>query len=159
MGSYSIRDVSVVKQLDRARKDLDSLKNKQFVSRRVLATKKVESQKIKSKTVNVAVGAVLLRDIIYLRVRFEADNQLSPYGRLTLEFYDEAGNLLDSDSGIVVFYVNDIVTYVDDGALEWNLDVRASGGGTIGLAPYYVKLIVYATDTGRITWRDTVNGN
>lgn len=158
MGSYSIRDVSLVKQLDRARKDLDSLKNKQFVSRRVLATKKTESQKIKSKTVNVAVGTVLLRDIIYLRVRFQADNQLSPYGRLTLQFYDEAGNLLDSDSGIVVFYLNDIVTYVDDGALEWNLDVRASGAGTIGLAPYYVKLIVYATDTGRITWRDTVSG-
>lgn len=158
MGSYSIRDVSVVKQLDRARKDLDSLKNKQFVSRRVLATKKVESQKIKSKTVNVAVGAVLLRDIIYLRVRFDADNQVSPYGRLSLQFFDEAGNLLDSDSGIVVLYLNDIVTYVDDGALEWNLDVRASGGGTIGLSPYYVKLIVYATDTGRITWRDTISG-
>lgn len=153
MTSYSIRDVSIVNQLDRARKDLDSIKNSQFISRAGLATKKTESQLITSETVNVAIGGTLLRDIIYLEVSFLADSQVSPYGRLALEFYDMAGNLLDSDSGIAVLYLNMIVTRVDDGTLKWNLDVRCSGAGTIGLQKYRVKLIVYATDSGRITWR------
>ena len=154
MGSYSIRDVSIVKQLDKGRKDLDSFKNSQFVSRRVLATRKIISQKVKSRTVNVAVGTILLRDIIYLEVTFKADYQEAPFGRLTLEFYDESDRLLDSDSGIIVLYLNDLEVGVNDGLLRWNLDVRASGTGTIGTAPYYVKLIVYATDTGRISWKN-----
>lgn len=153
MTSYSIRDASVVKQIDRARKDLDALKGSQFISRSGLATKKTESQLVMSETVNVATGSVLLRDVIFQHVTFIADSQVSPFGRLALEFYDAAGNKLDSDSGIIVLYLNDIVTYVDDGTLKWNLDVRASGIGTIGTAKYWVKLIVYATDSGRILWK------
>lgn len=155
MTSYSIRDISIVKQIDDAEKALAALKTKQYVSRRVLATKKIESQKILSQTANVAFPGPLLREVTELRVTFKADNQVSPYGRLNLEFYDLSGNLLDSDSGIQVFYLNDIVTYVDDGTLMWNLDARANGSGTIGLAKYYCKLIVYATDTGRISWKGT----
>ena len=158
MGSYSIRDVSLVKQLDRARKDLDSLKGSQFVSRRGLATKKMESQLIESKTTNVSQGTPVYVETLYLRVTFIADFQVSPFGRLGLEFYDSSGRRLDSDSGISVLYLNDIVTRVDDGTLEWNLDVRTAAGGTIGNAKWYARLVVYATDTGRITWRPAWEG-
>lgn len=152
MGSYSIRDVSIVNQIDRARKDLTSLKSKQYVSRRGLSTKKTESQLIQSRTVNVGVGAEVWIEAIYLRVTFVADSQLSPYGRLAVEFYDSAGNVLESDSGVTVMYLNDYVTYVDDKTLQWNLDTRSTGSGTIGNAKYYARLIVYGTDTGRISW-------
>lgn len=155
MGSYSIRDMSFVKQLDRARKDLDAIKTKQPVSRRVLATKKTISQNVKSILADVGFPpGTTFAQIIYLRVKFEADTQISPFGRLALEFYDLSGNRLSSDSGIVVFYINDIVTQVNDGTLEWNLDVRCSGAGTIGSAQYSCKLIVYATDTGAISYRN-----
>lgn len=154
MTSYSIRDVSVVNQLDRARKDLDALKGSQFISRRGLATVKTESQLIESQTVNVGIGTILMREIVYIKVEFRADYQVSPYGRIALEFYDSSGRLLDSDSGIVVYYLNEIVTRVDDGILQWNVDTRSSGMGTIGTQKYYCKVIVYGTDSGRITWRN-----
>ena len=152
MGSYSIRDVSIVNQIDRARKDLTSLKSKQYVSRRGLSTKKTESQLVQSRTVNVGVVSEVWIEVIFLRVTFVADSQVSPFGRLAVEFYDSAGNILDTDSGVTVWYLNDYVTYVDDKTLQWNLDTRSTGSGTIGSGKYYAKLIVYGTDTGRISW-------
>lgn len=153
MTSYSIRDIPIVAQIDRARKDLDALKGSQFVSRSGLATNKVESQLITSTTVMIGVPTPQPMEAIYYTVTFHADTQLSPFGRLALEFYDMGDTRLGSESGIVVYYLNDIVTRVEDGILKWNLDIRTTGVGTIGSGKWRVKLIVYATDTGRISWQ------
>jgi len=155
MSSYSIRDVSLAKQIDRARKDLDAIKSKQYVSRRGLVTKKTESALIPSVTANIGTGAPLIREILFIRIQFKADTQPSPYGKLALEFYDASGNKLDTEAGLQVFYMNEYPNAPDSGLMEWNIDVRASGSGTIGLSKFYTKLIVYGTDTGRISWRST----
>ena len=156
MSSYSIRDVSLAKQIDRARKDLDAIKSKQYVSRRGLVTKKTESTLIESVTTDIGVGGPLIREMTYIRITFKADTQLAPYGKLVLEFYDTAGNQLDTVSGIQVFDFLEYGSPANDGILEWNINVRASGSGSIGLNKFYTKLIVYGTDTGRFSWRPTV---
>lgn len=152
MASYSIRDLSIINLLDRARKDLDELKNKQFVSRRGLATKKTESQLIESESVYFAPADTTRRENLYIEITFHAESQLSPYGRLALEFYDSSGNRLGSESDIRVMTLVDNVTRVDDGILKWSIDVRSFGSGTIGYNKFYTKIIVYGTDNGRISW-------
>lgn len=151
MANYAIRDISIVREIDRARKDLNSLKSSQYISRKGLATKKTESTPILSKTIAAPSGTATM-EVLYLSIQFVADNQVSPYGRLALELYDQYNNLLDSNSGVTVLYLNEVVTQIDDGLLEWNIHVRSRGEGSIDDQKYYIKLIVYATDTGRIKW-------
>lgn len=151
MANYAIRDISIVREIDRARKDLNSLKSSQYISRKGLATKKTESTPILSKTIAAPSGTATM-EVLYLSIQFVADNQVSPYGRLALELYDQYNNLLDSNSGVAVLYLNEVVTQIDDGLLEWNIHVRSRGEGSIDDQKYYIKLIVYATDTGRIKW-------
>jgi hypothetical protein len=155
MASYSIRDVGIVNKLARAEKDLQELKNRQFVGKKVLATKVSESPLILSSDswgFGVPVTDPPTQQIFYKNITFTADTQLSPYGRLLIEYYDLAGNQilndsLDSSAGARIFYYNFIVTYVDDKTLKWNVDIRGPGS-----PKYYVKLVFAGSDTGSFTW-------
>lgn len=158
MASYSIRDVGIVNKLARAEKDLQELKNRQFVGKRALATKISKSPLVLSSDnwgfgLNPAVDPPT-QQVVYKIVTFKADTQINPYGRLLIEYYDLAGNQILDDNinpsnGARIFNFNFVVTYVDDMTLKWSVDIRGPGS-----LKYYVKFVFAGSDTGSLSWVD-----
>lgn len=160
MGSYSIKDVSLVNIIDKAEKDLQELKGRQFVGRRVLATKLSKASTRVSSTeysapglVNGQPGMIPVGQSIYRRVTFTADNQLNPWGRLILQFYDAANNRKINPDDPRIYYFTFYVKPVDSKQLEWNVDIRGP------LTPaFYCDFIVAATDSGTVESVPTNSG-
>jgi len=151
MGSYSIRDASLVKRLERAEKDLQYLKSRQYVGNRVLQTKVSVSDElvISDDLINFVDGSVVTQTT-YKRVTFKADEQLSPYGRLMFEFFED--DQVTEGESIQVLYYNFIVTQVDDGILQWVVDIRRIVQGSIlPTDRFYTRFSVAGTDSGHIT--------
>ncbi len=126
MGSYSIRNVGIVNELDRMEKEMQFMKTRQFVGRKTLATKVSKAGvKILSQDAwfNQPIGAPQLQALQH-EVTFKADRQTSPYGVLMVEFYDISENLIvnassSTNDGPGIANIYNIITYVDDGTLKW----------------------------------------
>lgn len=150
MGSYSIRNVGLVNQLDRMEKEAAFMKNRQRIGKRTLATKisKAGIMTLSNDAwYNEQVGPPQLQ-ALQQEITFKADKQLNPYGVLLVEFYDINKNLITtpSDSGTPsIDYIYKFMPNLNDGKLKWEI-------GTI--APptykYYVRYVVSATDSGTI---------
>lgn len=159
MGSYSIKDVSLVNIIDRAEKDLQELKGRQFVGRRVLATKlsTAQGRVISVDYYGVPASAGVVGSAIYRKVTFTALNQKNPYGRLIIKLFNPDGspivNVGYGGDFPKVFYFNTIVGYVDDGKLSWNVDIRGPAN-----PKFYAEFSVAATDEGTVDSAPTVAG-
>lgn len=152
MTSYSIKNVGVVEKLDRLEKDMQDLKSRQFVGRKVLATKKVyENKRHLSVDYYGFPPAAPVGSNVYRTVTYTAATQLNPYARLLIELYDLSGARIDNLSstgsdGPKLFTYNFIVTYVDDQQLKWAVDIRGP------VTPkFYVQFSVAASDVGILT--------
>lgn len=152
MGSYSIKDVSLVNILDRAEQDLQQLKSTQYVGRVVLATKlSFENRLWESQDVNGAGSSTPVSSDVYRTVTFQAESQTNPYGRLLINFFDFNKQPITSDAaspadGPKLLYYNYIVTQVADGKLQWNVQIRGP------VTPhYFIQFSVVATDYGTVS--------
>lgn len=158
MGSYSIRNVGVVNQLDRLEKDMQHMKSRQFVGKRTLATKVTKSQFYTSDVIYNFDGQPMGQGIYENLITFTAEQQLNPYGNLTIEIYDSAGSLQEQDppegEGPRVRSMHFLPGIVNDGKLYWDVDIaHITTLGTTG-TPFKVKFVVAATDAGTITAKD-----
>jgi len=158
MGSYSIKDVNLVNMIDKATKDLQELKGRQFVGRRVLATKiSAANGRVQAEIYNGLSGFDAAGNptfspqgrAIYRRVTFTALTQTNPYGRLTMKFFNPDGTqIVNKGFGgdyPKVFYFNIIVGYIGDSKLTWNVDIRGP------LSPgFSAEFTVAATDEGTV---------
>lgn len=162
MGSYSIRNVGIVNELDRMEKDMQFMKSRQFVGKRTLATKVSKAgYMVLSEDAWFAdpVGPPQLQ-AIQREVVFQADSQLNPWGTIIVEFYDLSGNLmttLSSPRGTLttdypgIHAVKNEVPQVDDGRLTWTVEIQGPPS-----PKFYVRWVVAGTDSGIIGTSDTL---
>lgn len=151
MGSYAIRDIKLVNILDRAEKDMQQMKSTQYVGKRVLKTKTTwDSELIESSD---GWGFPLgppdppTYQYVYKVVTFKADRQISPFGRLIFEIYrDDKVTKWTGAGGAGVFGYVFYVTQVNDGLMQWRIDIRGPGSPR-----FYVRLGVAGTDSGTIS--------
>lgn len=151
MGSYSIRDVGLVNQLDRMEKEMAFMKGRQFIGKKTLATK-VSKAGFKTLSNDAwyfeQTGPPQLQ-ALQQEITFKADRQLNPYGVLLVEFYDINGNLLtntaDGVNGPSIDYIYKFMPNLDDGKLKWEIGTMAPA-----TFKYYVRYVVSATDSGTI---------
>lgn len=156
MGSYSIRDLNIVRKLESSEKDLIYLKTRQTVGGRTLATKLTIGSKLQSKyEVDPFAGTTELRNR-YGYYTFTADNQLNPHAQLYVRYYESDGvTKIDPEDPNApgLFYFFPIPQDVDSKTCVWLFDTRLDGPvGTT--SPFFVEAVVAATDTGVITWVD-----
>lgn len=155
MSVYSIKDIKLVNILERAEKDLQEMKQTQFVGRRVLATKislfnkLVESVDFYGVPPTTPVGSAVNGIIT-----FTAESQVNPYGRLILDFYDINGQKIVNPgviglTGQTPSNYNIVVTQVDDGKLSWT--VQINGPPT----HFFVRFSVAATDRGTVVFTNS----
>lgn len=155
MGSYSIRNVGIVNELDRLEKDMQFMKSRQFIGKKTLATKSSKSQFYTSSVIYHVDGQPMGQAIIENLVTFTADQQLNPFGVLTIEIYDINGNLQENDpvdeSGPRLRSMNFLPGIVNDKKLRWDIDLpHIAPLGSTG-TPFKVKFVVSSTDSGTIS--------
>lgn len=143
MGSYSIRDMSLAKRIDRLRSDILALKSTQGTGRANTVTKTVSTGLIPS----IIIPPGDWQGCIF-EVTFVAETQKNPYARIGLLFYDSS-YIQITDKQKIGGFVNELVIRKDDGQYKWLLVSSTQPGDT---APYYVKIVVSATDNGSITY-------
>ena len=159
MAGPTIRDLKIVRELDRMEKEMQFMKNRQFVGRKVLITKTSKSGfTTPSHDAWYFGGPPDPPQIQALQhiVTFKADLQLNPWGALRIEIYDNQGRLITNVSGDGstpgLDQLDQYVPFVDDGTLKWFVGVI----GPVNM-PFSVKWVVDATDTGSITTVDAYN--
>lgn len=151
MVSYSIRDINIVNKLDRAEKDLFSLKSRQGVGGRTLATKVITGAKLKSTYVTDVSGTSDQQYFVGYCV-FRSDSQLNPHANLYLNFYEADGTTkyLPGD-GPALFAFYPVPQDVDSHTYVWYLSVSKNDPlGTFD--HFYIEPVVAATDTGSIVF-------
>lgn len=158
MARYSIREATMVDQLDRLEKDMQSMKSLQYVGRGVLTTKLSEPTPkiLSSDGFDFSIPPVLSYQAVSGKITFTADKQLNPYARLVVENFDLSGNQysLDgfnsaTDPGLDTYEF--VVGHVDDGMMEWRVIVSRFATPTVR---FYTRFRVAATDSGTVSYID-----
>lgn len=149
MGSYSIRDINIVKRLDKAEKDLQYLKNRQFIGGKTLITHIVESAFYKSE-VAVSIDGSNELQAMYGHFVFTADNQDDPYGRIVIESYKPDKVTIDDEPNLLYFFL--VPELSGTGRVRYHVDLRGPTAALGTTIPYYTKATFYGSDTGRLLW-------
>lgn len=142
MGNYSVRDISLVKDMDRAKKDLEDIKAAQLYGTKQMVIQETAEGPVQSADY-VFIGSYYY-DFIYKKVEFYADHQLNPVGKLLLDFRYPNSTTPAPDGVITVMYYVPIIQPANSGKLVWKVDIR---GGT---ADFWCIFKVVSSDTGRI---------
>lgn len=159
MSSYAIRDVKVVNQLERLEKDMLNMKNRQHIGGRTLATKITSSRLYASRTIYNFDGPPIGQGLYENLIEFVAESQLNPYGSLTIELFDMAGNRISTSATVTTGpMIRRLIMLPGnapgDRTLRWDVDIaHVSGLNTTG-TPFQVLFTVAATDTGVVTATD-----
>lgn len=159
MAGPSIKDIKIVSEIDRLEKDMQFMKSRQFVGRKVLVTKISKAGFLVPSHDVWSVGGPPdppTAQGLQHEVTFKADTQLNPWGMLQVEFYDSQGQqIVNAGDGITAPGIEDVspyVTFEDDGMLKWYIGLLAPVS-----MPFSVKWVVAATDSGTITSVDVYN--
>lgn len=153
MTSYPIRDISLARKVERMKKDLQQMKSLQYVGRRLLATKRVESNMVLSHNTLVGANGDITIQAMYYYITFKAQSQLNPYARLTMQFYNSNNEPVDNDFGLAVLEVQEVDAEVDNRIIRWRINVQKTSPSGPDNTPFRAKMIVYATDDGTISNR------
>ena len=143
MSSYSIREVSLASKLNKIKNDIIGMKSTQLTGRANTVTKTVSTQPIRS----VPSPTGTWQDNNF-NVTFTAESQLNPYARIGLVYFDSSLNEITDNSKILGYY-DELVVRKDDGKYRW---IVVGGTLTGDVAPFYVQIIVSATDDGTIAF-------
>lgn len=148
MGSYTVRDQGILQQINRAQRDIEELKNLQFIGSNNLKTYVNDSALVTSAEL-IQMG-VYIAEYMYKRITFDAANQTSPFGRLAIDLrIGSPTNPAGDGSGLTIASYQFVPTTVGDGRLVWEVDLRGPTG-----IKFYAVFKVTASDYGTVSVAD-----
>lgn len=125
MAQFSVRDISLVNRLDRARKDFNAIKSAQFYGGSQMVTKESITPIIASK--DDIFDNVYYGDMIFGEITFTAKNQSDPIGKLLIDL--RVGSPTTPDTGgaasVLYYVINPPIAH--SGKLTWGVDIRSAG--------------------------------
>lgn len=145
MAKFSVRDIDLVGQLERAKKDFTAIKASQLYGGTQMVIKKSYSPIVAS--VDDIFGGLYYGDIIYKRITFTAKNQKNPIGKLLIDLRSGTSTTPDTAGVADVLYYVILLPIPETGKLVWEVDIRGSTN-------FWAVFEVLASDEGFVTVED-----
>lgn len=144
MAQFSVRDISLVNRLDRARKDFNAIKSAQFYGGNQMAIKETSTPIIAS--VDDIFDNVYYGDVIFGEVTFTAKNQSDPIGKLIIDLRSGSPTTPDTGNVSVLYYVIN-PPIANSGKLTWGVDIRSAGN-------FWAVFKVLSSNEGTISYEE-----
>lgn len=138
MTKFSVRDIDLVNELDRSKKDFAAIKSAQYYGGTQLRMRETVTD------IQASENDVMAGEVIYKRIVFTAKNQKNPIGKLLIDPRVGSPTTPDTAGDVSVLYYVPIPTLPDTSQLVWEVDIRA------GSTPFWVEFTVLSSDDGTI---------
>lgn len=147
---YNEREPSLAKKIASLEQAVRDIKTKQKYGVKAAKTYVNETSVFQSHNFN-SFG-VYTAEYMYKDIVFQADNQLSPFGRLALDlrFGSSSTPATDADGLTILSYLF-IPTNENDGMLKWRVYIQGPKD-----TDFYCIFKVIASDSGTVSVTDTI---